>query len=534
MAEFTPPVRRKYAVLLHGLAAIVLVLSATACEKWLDQPRPETATILEATPSADDLDGLLTGAYSAFAHPFAQAQIGIQYGDLISDIIAVQNTGVRNDGDATYRTFQRNLYAGFVMSDRYQQWAGHARNISNVVIQTLRSNNALTTPSADPRRDYYTQRDRMLGEALFLRSAIFFELTRMLGHQWGHTADNSHLGPVARFTPLLNPNQIPSARTTVAQAYDSIITNLQQAVLLLPEAFDAAVHPNIYQPRANKAAARALLARVYFQQENYEACLQVINQVLGAAPGGPYRFPLIEGKNMLNAFFNRQGVTSATNSAGIRDEVIFELVVTAGFGRNLNTVNNFRYARGNTAVAEVPGSAGPYWRLSQRFKALAKFEPQDLRFTTFVDTTQRTSLPLNDPGRPWFINKWGVSNTNIPLIRSAELILMRAEILARQGDITGALADLHAIQARANASLTQMAGQATVLEAIRTERLRELFGEGYRSHELKRLRQDFHPGDRTGKDCGPYGCEVFPWNSDRLIFQINPNELRQNPLARPN
>jgi tetratricopeptide (TPR) repeat protein len=515
-------------------AAGLLLLGAGACQQWLDEPRPETSTVLELPQTADDLDGLLTGAYSAFSHPFAQGNIGIQYGDLVSDIIAVQNTGVRNDGDATYRTFQRNLNAGFVLSDRYQQWAGHARNISNVVIESIRTNNVVATAALDPRRDYYTQRDRMLGEALFLRAAIYFELTRMLGHQWGYTEDNSHLGPIARYAPLLNPNQIPAARATVAQSYDSIITNLQQAIELLPVAFDARVHPNIYQPRANRAAAQALLARVYFQQENYESCLAVVNEVLGATPGGPYRFPLLPGNAMLNAFFNRQGITTATNSAATRDEVIFELVITAGFGRNLNTVNNFRYARGSTAVPTVPGPAGPNWRLSQRFKELARFEPQDLRFTTFVDTSQRAALPLNDPGRPWFINKWGVSNTNIPLIRSAELILMRAEILARQGDVNGALADLHAIQARANATPTPAADPATVLAAIHTERLREFFGEGYRFHELKRLRQDFHPGDRSGQDCGPYGCEIFPWNSDRLIFQVNPNELRQNPLALPN
>lgn len=71
-----------------------------------------------------------------------------------------------------------------------------------------------------------------------------------------------------RSPPLLAARtaSVPPPRINVPhpKVYDQIIADLKAAIILLPEAYDPAVHPEDYQDRAKQAAARFLLAKVYF------------------------------------------------------------------------------------------------------------------------------------------------------------------------------------------------------------------------------------------------------------------------------
>lgn len=90
----------------------------------------------------------------------------------------------------------------------------------------------------------------------------------------------------------------------------------------------------------------------------------------------------------------------------------------------------------------------------------------------------------------------------IPIVRNAELVLIRAEARARTGDIPGAISDLDVI--RSAAGLPNYGGaadQGSVLNEVLNQRRYELYGEGHRWVDVRRFGQlNTLPLDRAGDD----------------------------------
>ncbi|MDT0631858.1 RagB/SusD family nutrient uptake outer membrane protein [Rubrivirga sp. S365] len=86
----------------------------------------------------------------------------------------------------------------------------------------------------------------------------------------------------------------------------------------------------------------------------------------------------------------------------------------------------------------------------------------------------------------------------IPIVRNAELVLLRAEANAQLGDRAAAVQDVNVI--RNNASLSDYAGDSLIDEILRQRRY-ELYAEGHRWIDLRRYdRLGTLPIDREGDD----------------------------------
>ncbi|MDX1314328.1 MAG: RagB/SusD family nutrient uptake outer membrane protein, partial [Eudoraea sp.] len=127
---------------------------------------------------------------------------------------------------------------------------------------------------------------------------------------------------------------------------------------------------------------------------------------------------------------------------------------------------------------------------------------------------------------------------NIPVLRSAELVLMRAEINAVNGQLSAALSDLNMILERAgHTALSPPIQQARLIELIAIERMKELDMEGDRFYNWKRM--------------GAYNTEVFAlypavvysrlerdgtsydWDSQESLARIPQDEMNGNPALGP-
>lgn len=110
---------------------------------------------------------------------------------------------------------------------------------------------------------------------------------------------------------------------------------------------------------------------------------------------------------------------------------------------------------------------------------------------TLFDLTSSFSL---------FVYKNSVSP--IPIIRNAELVLIRAEARAQTGDIPGAISDVDVIRNAAGLpNYSGAADQDAVLDEILNQRRYELYGEGHRWIDVRRYGQlDTLPIDRPGDD----------------------------------
>lgn len=543
---------------IHTLVLLTggLLSGLTACEKFIDAPVSSQQIQRENVRTVNDLDILMTGAYSGLGREVSFGGNALLIGDFFGDLLAVNNTNFRtNPGRLSRAYFWTHRQEDYGAQAEFLQWSTFGLNNANNVLEILQLNQVQTLGETDARKDIAKQKGRIEGEARFVRAMCVFEQIRLLGYPWGYTPDNSQPGPISSFKSLSTFGELAYPRLSVKVAYDSVLNDLHQAERLLPENYDPALHPADYQPRGNKYAALALMARVYWQQDNMDSVLTVTNRLLGAGNGN--RFPLEPGATLLKNVYQRMAIMPTTNSAS-RSEVIFELVNVAGrnprttTGAPIRTSYVLQIVYTPAQLANVSTlNSGPNLRLGQRFKDMANFDRQrDLRYLNLIDTTQasKSTDAWNSPGRLWFTKKWGILgtsspgpaqgvNSNITLYRSAEFILMRAEANARKGNAATALADLNAIRSRAG--LTALSAAPTdLLGAIRTEYLREMVTEGVRAHDLKRRKEDIDPGDRTlspdGFDCVASGCKAVPWSSGLLVFLIPQTFLDHNPLAIQN
>jgi hypothetical protein len=545
----------KKITILLSLAAVALG-GLSSCEKFIDEVSSKTLIQAQNVATVQELDILITGAYSGIAREVAFGGNALVIGETFGDMVAVNNVNYRNSPSRSSRVYTwTHREEDYGYQAEFLQWSTFGLNNANNVLEILRANQVQTPGETDPRKDINLQKGRIEGEARFVRAMCIFEQLRLIAYPWGYTADNSHPGPVGSYRSVSEFGDLAYPRMSVKVAYDSLLNDLRLAERLVPEAYDPALHLPDFQPRANKFAVLALMARVYWQQDNVDSCLAVCNRLLGT--GTAYRFPLVAGNQMLAQLFQRTGITPTTNATN-RGEVIFELVNVAG--RNARTVagaplrTHYTLQTTYTAaqLANVNNlTSGPNLRMSQRFKNIADFDRRrDLRYLSLLDTTQatRSTDAWNSPNRLWFSRKWGASgttnlgpaqgvNSNIVLYRSAEFILMRAEMHARKGNTAAALADLNAVRVRAGlAALTS--APANLLEEIRREFVRETFSEGSRIHDLKRLRQPVNPGDRSsspsGVDCVMSNCAEVPWNSRLLVFLVPQTMIDRNSLLVQN
>ncbi len=523
------------------LFLMVAILLSSACKKLIDGPDHSTLSTDLIFSTSRDLDNLLYGAYGAIAHGSTLGGNWRIFSELLADHVIV-NVNDNIPDDPYQQVYNRDL----VNAQYAESWrlAYVAIQNANTVIYGIENN--LVTKEKDPEFNDL-ERDKMMGEARFIRAICYFELVRMYGKPYQFTTlptqstpglpsplnSLPNSGVILRTKPAINvtgkDDIIGQGRSTVEETYQLIISDLKLASELLPStSLQGAI---ARRGRATSYAASAILARVYFQQNDYPNALIEINKVLGSTPGEiTTRFKLIRANaatvaptaaqaqsNVLAAFKS----TTAANE--IVSENIFDLVSVAGYP--VNGVVNRKFFRSATIE--------PHLAISKAFITDAAFHANDTRKLTGL---------IAVAGVKNYTRKYDQVLMNIPVIRSAELLLDRAEINAMQAATLpngsaahlAALADLTLIRSRAIANAAEAfptittVNSANILAKVRTERIKELAFEGDRLHNLRRLNAVVGPGDRTGSF-------NTPWNSNKLLFKIPDAEIKtsknivQNP-----
>lgn len=353
---------------------------------------------------------------------------------------------------------------------------------------------------------FASNKSRLMGECHFLRAVAHFELARFWAKPWGATPDNSHPGIVLSDVPVDDRVSQIKPRASLAAIYEFVIAELKKAEELLPETYDASQHAAVYNGRAYKDAARGYLAKVYFQQQNYPMAKQTIDGLIGATAGEPSKHPL---QPSLAELFSARG-PDATDP-----ECIYQTtssITTNSLATYWNSSNTESiYARNN---------ANPKGVATEAFVADAHFDDADLRRTTLFAT-------LAD-GRITPIKYSIVQHLNIPLIRTAEMLLDRAEINAAANNLEDAIADCNAIRGRAQISLLpDDITQAALIDTIKLERIRELCFEGDRLHNLRRMMVPIPAGERADQT-------PLPWNGLELVLKYSVEDMARNPLLENN
>jgi hypothetical protein len=271
---------------------------------------------------------------------------------------------------------------------------------------------------------------------------------------WGATADNSHLGIVIRSIAT----QEPLARNTVKESYEFIISDLEYAFNNLPE------NNGVY---ANKYAASALLAHIYFQQNDYNKAVASANEVINS------------GLYSMETSLDYYRAMSEDALGTSNPEAIFSIVST-----NTSTVVDAR----NEGFRDNywPGAAGAQLSYSSDLANFFSLTPSDGRISAWMLSTNGQVQGLrfgNNAIQSYFFN--------IPLLRLSVLKLIRAEALAELGsDLETAIQDVNDIRVRAFGAginvLSSGASAQEIVTAARDEFRKETISEGLRLDQIRR------------------------------------------------
>jgi len=431
------------------------LLGATACQDELELEPAQSVDEDLALSSDQNVKAALVGAYD---------ELGVD--DLFGGNTLRNSELLGGDGEVRWvGTFNspREIFNKAITTDNGdvgEVWLeGYETiNITNNVLS------ALGVVNEDDRAS-------VEGEALFIRSLVYFELVRFFAKPYEAGQANAQPGVPLVLTPTRGVSEANrSTRSTVEQVYTQIIGDLTKAESQLPA-------DNEW--RAGKWAAAALLARVYLQQGNYAAARDAANRVIGS---GAF--------SLLPSYEDVFGRDENSN------EDIFSIQVTTQDG--VNSMTTF------FSIQDFGGRDGD---IEIQPAHLALYDPMDDRLDLFFEAN----------GGVTYSGKWNNQFGNVGLIRLAEMYLIRAEANIRLNTAVGAtpLADYNRIRTRAGLP----AATAVTLDEILRERRRELAHEGFRIHDLKRLKQN---------------VGSLAYNADKLVFPIPAREIQANPNLTQN
>ncbi|GAA4335092.1 RagB/SusD family nutrient uptake outer membrane protein [Flaviaesturariibacter amylovorans] len=536
-------------------ATTAFLIAVGSCKKLELPPTFELASS-EINKSTSNLDGLINGAYGRW---IAQGAGNLQFASGFDHILFAEAMA---SGRTTFPSPQSSAAAVTNLAYNFSLLEDNAalgRLSRNLYASIAMANSVLYYAQYDPPQDadFPIQKGRLLGEAYFIRALCFFQAVRYWGHQYGHNS-NAAGGGIMLALDISRDGTVGVGRSSVEDAYRRILNDLDSATLLLPANYDPVQHAAYpaYRFRASKAAAIALQAKVNFQQAtpaSYQKAKELINRVLGPTPGAIASTPETGGRT----FALQTDVKVPFNAVGFQ-------APPANSEEILRLVNNTSATQGYTTASQnlTSESGGNPFNRGQARWFLARPTPNPPAGSP-VNTSPLFDDPLNDRrfteltanfsftggvGNQRFSQKWGLQTQqtligmqSLPLLRAADLVIMRAEINAVQGNLADALADYNLIRRRAitgyaDRTLAHPAiggTQAGLIAEIVQERRRELLFEGDEFWSWKRMAAYNAQNGPVypAAEVAPLirGTQTFAWNANRILLKIALDDLTLNP-----
>jgi len=306
------------------------------------------------------------------------------------------------------------------------------------------------------------------GEAYAYRAWAYHQLVQLFGARYVNGGDNS--GPGVSL--VLEPRSGSLPRNTVEEVYAQINSDIDEAITLL----DGVSRPD--KSHINVNVAKGFKARVALTQQKWDVAAQMAKE---ARQG----FSLMSNTQYMEGFSDQANPEWMWGYKHLDNHPTYFYSFFAYLG-DFSSTNT----RGNPkAIFSV---------LYDQITAT------DIRKQLWDPTGTNTAFPVVDGGtrKPYMTRKFmlanpGNSNGDLGLMRAGEMYLIEAEALARMGGHDGDAADaLYPLAHQRDPDYVRSSntGQA-LIDEIMIQRRVELWAEGFRFYDLKRLNEAL---DRTG------------------------------------
>jgi hypothetical protein len=374
-------------------------------------------------------------------------------------------------------------------------WADHydvINQANNVIARTP----GLVESGSDPAANQEFQ-DRLVGESLFMRALMHFNLVRLYAEPYEAGGGNTQDGVPLSVEPTTSPGEeLDLPRSSVEEVYTQIVSDLEEAENLLGVSESGV--------RASQQSATALLAKVRLYQGQYAEAASLAEEVIDSG------------------VFELSDPISVADQGGASSESIFAI-------RNLpsdNTgVNDF------PSSFYLPGTLGGRGDMTVRENVYTLVGDEDLRgpggLVYGYNDADAVECEIGTEGCSAWTAKWdsAQNDDDIFVLRLSEMYLIAAEGLARTGNEADARGYVNQVRSEANATpIAETVSGNDLVDAIIQERRIELAFEGDRRHDLIRLERDLVTTTSTAEVGNTQ--RIFP--IPQRDVDVNPN-LTQNP-----
>lgn len=480
------------------LLAVTVSLVGPGCNKsFLDQKPYNSVVLSEAIQNEADLNTAINGLYSSLRVTDLYGRTYAVKGDLMGDLCFLSSN---NSG--RYLVF--NNY-------NFNKTDGYASAVWINAYNAIKNANFIINCGLDPAaNDNYSQ---FFAEAYAARALVYFDLLR--NYALPYSADPA--SPGVPIVTTFDVSKKPS-RSTVAQVYDQILSDLTKAYTLAKfnqgqtmTLSTVAKTRSVNSSFLSKYAIRLLMARVYQNKGDWAAAKDAALEVINSSG-----FSLVAANSVISYW---KGVTPVTNKI----ETMFEIT---------NDANN-QIGDGTMAQYLVPkANGGAYGDMLATKAFYDSYKATDVRKGLITPTTRSGQL-----GVTHYIVKYPIETVNwddMKILRYSEAYLILAEAYYNLGDITNANATLNTFAVKRDPAVVYASTGTDVLNDILNERAKEFAFEGYRFFDLLRLKQTFFKSqEQDATNTITKKISVAPGNIN-LIFPIPNDETLVNPNCAQN
>ncbi|MBB5440660.1 tetratricopeptide (TPR) repeat protein [Pedobacter sp. AK017] len=373
---------------------------------------------------------------------------------------------------------QRNAYTwgkdNFYENLESPEWGTPYKRIyvANVVIDGLKT--------LKISKNEQTKYNAIKGRALFFRAWNFKVLLDLFTLPYVESSAEISLGIPLRLNSNLN---IKSSRPNLKDSYNQVISDLREAILLLPDR-------GLFPTQPSKGSCYALLAKIFLTLGKYDEALKYSNECIGI-------YPEIMDYNS----FETAEFSFTTQTEGYLPEIIFHVATPGASFMSLSRLLV------DPALYEM-------------------FDNEDLRKTMFFHSIS---------GGKGFKGSYDLKFLKFSGIAVDEVYLIRAECYARIGEKALAIKDINSLlvkRYKKGAFIErEVSSNEEALALVLIERRKELCFRGIRWSDLRRLNLDPKLSVNLSRQLNNV-VYTLPANDKRYSFPIPELEIQASGIQQ--
>lgn len=410
---------------MKNIQLYIALFLFSSCSSFIDVTPLSDNSVENFYKTEQEIDQAVVAVYDGVQTLVRPAYLDL-FGEITSDNSYNFATTPNGGANANFDNF--NLATNNIYLNRFWTASYAAVQRANIVLSRMEG---VTIPEE--------KKNQRKGEALFLRSLVYFYLVQI----WGDV-------------PLIldetkNPiSHIEKVRDKKAEILTQIIADLKIAEALLPLSYAAAD-----QGRATKGATQALLARIYLHTKEYTNVVEYADKVIHSN--------LYQLDTDYETFFDTRKVSQ---------ENIFVINFKSGTNSEGYPFSNVNHDYDNTASYDLMN----YYKNDPRLN----FNVAPTAINTFYSKKIHNTLVNND----------NTINVRIIILRYADVLLMKAEALNNLSyPATDALQLMNTVRKRSGLNelmFTDLASKEQFQDKLMDERRIEFAFENLRWFDLVR------------------------------------------------